>query len=205
MKDVCCALNFKKALINGTLSDIMILYSVASPPLTLPTYPFSHCHVHCGLCCATSSWGHIEYMIADACYTRLLQSYINRLTTLFSKCRIKVNTDKTQAIVFTWWTPRDITQLRLNNRKMDYTGKTKYLGIILDKKFSYLDHIKYTRGKTTRKLIQLYPILAFNAYTLKWKTTIYTSLIRSILIYASSAWEYALTTHMRLPRQSKTK
>ena len=24
-------------------------------------------HVHCGLRCATSSWGHIEYMIADAC------------------------------------------------------------------------------------------------------------------------------------------
>ena len=32
----------KKVLINGTPSDIMILYSVASPPLTLPTYPFSH-------------------------------------------------------------------------------------------------------------------------------------------------------------------
>ena len=24
-------------------------------------------HVHCGLRCATSSWGYIEYMIADAC------------------------------------------------------------------------------------------------------------------------------------------
>ena len=32
----------QKALINGASSDIMILYSVASPPLTLPTYPFSH-------------------------------------------------------------------------------------------------------------------------------------------------------------------
>ena len=30
---------------------------------------FTLCHVHCGLRCATSSWGHIEYMIADACIT----------------------------------------------------------------------------------------------------------------------------------------
>ena len=32
----------QKAFINVTSSDIMILYSVASPPLTLPTYPLSH-------------------------------------------------------------------------------------------------------------------------------------------------------------------
>ena len=44
--DCCCARKFKTALINGTSSDIMILYSVASPPLTLPTYPFSQ-HVMC--------------------------------------------------------------------------------------------------------------------------------------------------------------
>ena len=29
-------------------------------------------HVHCGLRCATSSWGNIKYMIADACCTQLL-------------------------------------------------------------------------------------------------------------------------------------
>ena len=28
---------------------------------------FTLCHEHCGLRCVTSSWGHIEYMIADAC------------------------------------------------------------------------------------------------------------------------------------------
>ena len=28
---------------------------------------FTLYHVHCGLRCVTSSWGHIEYMIADAC------------------------------------------------------------------------------------------------------------------------------------------
>ena len=32
----------QKPLINGTSSDIKILCSVASPLLTLPTYPFSH-------------------------------------------------------------------------------------------------------------------------------------------------------------------
>ena len=32
----------KKALINGTSSDIMIVYCVVSPSLTLPIYPFSH-------------------------------------------------------------------------------------------------------------------------------------------------------------------
>ena len=40
---------------------------------------FTLLHVHCGLRCTTSSWGHIEYMIADACsrYTKtLLTQYL---------------------------------------------------------------------------------------------------------------------------------
>ena len=50
-------------VINGTSSDIMILYSVASPPLTLPTYPFSHyatcivgCVVRCHREATLSTW-----------------------------------------------------------------------------------------------------------------------------------------------------
>ena len=64
IQNVCCARKFKKALINGISSDIMILYSVASPPLTLPTYLFSH-YVMCIAGCVVRR--HREATLSRAC------------------------------------------------------------------------------------------------------------------------------------------
>ena len=91
--------------------------------------------------------------------TETIQRHVNRLTTWFTKWRIKVNTDKTQAIIFTRRRPRDIPQLTFDYRQLEHTEKTKYLGVILDIKLTFLGHIKYTRAKTASRLTQLYPIL----------------------------------------------
>ena len=87
--------------------------------------------------------------------------------TWFSKWRIKINVDKTQAIVFTRRRPRDIAHLTMNNRQIDYAEKTKYLGIILDKKLTFLDHIKQIRAKTASRLTRLYPILTTQEFTIR--------------------------------------
>ena len=120
------------------------------------------------------------------------------MTTWFSKWRIKINVDKTQAIVFTKRRPRDIPQIIMNNRQIEYADKTKYLGILLDKKLTFLDHIKYVRAKTASRLTRLYPILTTQEFTIRQKVTIYKALIRPTLTYASPAWGFALTSYMQL-------
>ena len=75
MLDVCCARKLKKALINGTSSDITIQYSVASPPLTLPTYPFSQ-YVMCiaGCVILRPHWAHdcrcLLYHVVEMIYDK---------------------------------------------------------------------------------------------------------------------------------------
>ena len=58
----------------------------------------------------------------------------------------------------------------------------------MDNKLNFHEHIKHIRGKTTQKLRQIYPVITTNALTLKQKLTIYTSIIRTALLYASPAW-----------------
>ena len=66
--------------------------------------------------------------------TRRLQTHINKLSTWFSKWRIKLNADKTTAITFTKRIPQNITPLIINNTQLEYRNQAKYLGITLDKK-----------------------------------------------------------------------
>ena len=58
----------------------------------------------------------------------------------------------------------------------------------MDNKLNFHEHIKHTRGKTLQKLRQIYPAITTNQLTQKQKITIYASLIRSTLLYASLAW-----------------
>ena len=127
--------------------------------------------------------------IQDA--TRTLQTHINIITRWFSKWRIKLNTDKTEAIIFTRRRPRDINNITIRNTELQYKDKVKYLGIILDKKkLHFQEHFKYIRGKSLTRIRQIYPVINTQALTLRQKTTIYKSLIRPTILYASPAWGY---------------
>ena len=70
--------------------------------------------------------------------------------TWFSKWRIKINVDKTQAIVFTRRRLRDIPHIKMNNRQIEYAEKTKYLGIILDKKTDLLRPHKTNQSQNSK-------------------------------------------------------
>ena len=66
--------------------------------------------------------------------TSKLQAHIIKLSTWFSKWRIKLNTDKTSAITFTKRFTQNVTPLIINNTPLEYKNQIKYLGLTLDKK-----------------------------------------------------------------------
>ena len=61
-------------------------------------------HVHCGLRSATSFWGHIEYMIADACGRTLVLGQL-RL------CRRSVAESKIMRVMTEWGTQGEVQQI----------------------------------------------------------------------------------------------
>ena len=64
--------------VNGSIQACLLLTTVLcskSAADAAKQFIFTLHHVHWGLRCATSSWGHIEYSVADACPTAYVSAY----------------------------------------------------------------------------------------------------------------------------------
>ena len=66
---------------------------------------------------------------------------------------------------------------------------TKYLGVHLDDRLNFHEHIRKTVAKATGASISLNPLIGRDSkMTLKNKITLYKTMIRPVLLYASPAW-----------------
>lgn len=129
---------------------------------------------------------------------RLAQS-LHSLQQYFSKWKIKINTSKTQAILFPFDNKRrriPSTILKHGNQTIELQNTVNYLGIHFDSKLTFNAHITNAIEKATKCFRALYPMLAPRSplSTIN-KTAIYTAMIRPILTYASPVWSTAAKTH----------
>ena len=67
----------------------------------------------------------------------------------------------------------------------------------MDKKLNFQEHIKYTRSKALQRIRQLHPVTNTQVLNIKQKTTLYISLIRSKLLYASPTWGHTTHAHIQ--------
>lgn len=151
-------------------------------------------------------------MYADdtSVYTSAKQSktIINRLNEAFSVMqqffdmwKIKINTTKTQAIIFPFDNKRKripINQLKSGAHTIPLEKSVKYLGITFDSKLNFGEHITNTIDKANKCFRALYSILAPNSQlSIQNKSLIYTSIIRPILSYGSPIWISAANVHLK--------
>lgn len=110
----------------------------------------------------------------------------------FDKWKIKVNNSKTQAIIF----PYNRSLKRIPTRHV-YSGgvliplgdSVKYLGVILDKKLSFKQHLEYICEKAVRCGKALYSLLNRRSkLNFKNKILLYKMCIRPIMTYACQVW-----------------
>ncbi|KAJ4435142.1 hypothetical protein ANN_23718 [Periplaneta americana] len=109
-----------------------------------------------------------------------LQTQLNALETWLTNWRVKVNIEKTQAIIFTHRKPKKPECLRLFSENIDYKNEVKYLGVILDKRLRYSEHVEYARNKALARFIHLYPLIRSPYLNLPLKVRLYTSVIRPV-------------------------
>ena len=79
-----------------------------------------------------------------------LQQDLNKIHQYLTKWKIALNVHNTQAIYFT--RKRKIcftsqSNIKFNHTNMPWESKVKYLGIILDRKLTFRDHIQYITSK----------------------------------------------------------
>jgi hypothetical protein len=131
-----------------------------------------------------------------------LLNSMKSLSNYFMDWKIQLNESKTEFSVFTKST-KMIKLMRedkisFNNETFTWKDKLKYLGVLLDNKLLFRDHIDFclTKAKAA-SFSSLYCILKRNSLaSLDSKLRVYKSYIRPIFIYACPVFSNAAKCHI---------
>lgn len=128
-----------------------------------------------------------------------LNESLQSIQNYLRKWKIRINTKKTQAILFTFdnkWKRTPNKQLMDDKHRIKLNKTVCYLGITFDKKLTFKEHIIFAINKVNRCFRALYPLLAPKSHlSPKNKQLVYTTIIRPILVYGSPVWASAARTH----------
>lgn len=129
-----------------------------------------------------------------------LQLAMVNVTNYFSKWKILVNAQKTQAIYFTrkrksCFIPSSC--LKFNNDEINWENKVKYLGVMLDPKLNFKDHIPYIINKINIHIKLLYALINRNSIlSLENKLIIFKVIFQSIIFYGAPVWATSAKCHL---------
>lgn len=139
--------------------------------------------------------------VSPAEITANLQTALTAAQEYFQKWKIMINTSKTQAIYFTRRrSQRFLPQVSLefDNYLISWNQNVKYLGIILDPKLKFKDHIQYITKKTQAMIRILYPFINRRSnLSLDNKMLIFKSIFQAIFYYACPVWSKAANCHIQ--------
>lgn len=127
--------------------------------------------------------------------------HLTNFQNIIKKWKIVVNSDKCQAIFFTrkrknCYIPQ--TNIVVNNRPVEWENNVKYLGIILDKKLTFRDHISYIVNKSNILIRTLYPLLnRKSALNIENKMLIFKNIFQAVMLYASPVWADSANCHLK--------
>lgn len=126
---------------------------------------------------------------------------LQTLQHYFRKWKIKINNNKTQAIIFPFDNKRKRTptiNIRCGRNTVNFSGSVCYLGLTFDKKLTFKEHISNATNKATKCFRAMYPLLASKSHlSTVNKHLIYTTIIRPIFAYGSPIWSSAAACHLQ--------
>lgn len=130
-----------------------------------------------------------------------LQKAVNVIGDYFAKWKIKINSAKTQAIVFPFNNQRKrrpTSQIQLNNTAIEFSKEVKYLGVQLDEKLLFGAHINKIGAKASRCVSSIFPLISRSSKLYRGnKILLYKTVVRPMLVYASPVWPSAALSHRK--------
>ncbi|GFX36948.1 RNA-directed DNA polymerase from mobile element jockey [Trichonephila clavipes] len=141
-------------------------------------------------------------ILASHTEPKLVARAINRhllvLEDWFSKWKIALNVAKTEAVFFTRKTRLNYPDIYLHNERIPWSQSTKYLGVTLDKKLTFKQHITRIRENFIKKAHTFSHLISRRSKLSRSnKLLIYSSLLRPVITYASPVWSFAAKTHIQ--------
>lgn len=117
-----------------------------------------------------------------------LQNHLNDMEVWYTKWKIKVNNEKSSHITFTL-RQGIVPPVSLSNKIIPSVTNVKYLGLILDKRLTWAEHIKQKRILLNSRRKCLYPLLGKHSkLNLKNKLLLYKTLLKPIWAYGIQLW-----------------
>ncbi|GFX72147.1 RNA-directed DNA polymerase from mobile element jockey [Trichonephila clavipes] len=130
--------------------------------------------------------------------TKALNAHLILLEEFFNTWKIKINVDKTVAVLFTR-RRKPCTPPTLYSTPLHWSQSTKYLGLVLEKNLTWKQHILYARDKFRNAMRSLYPLICRNSHlNIYNKVLLYTAVLRPILAYGCPVWGYAANSNIKL-------
>lgn len=130
-----------------------------------------------------------------------LQDSVNNVLNYFNKWNILVNPSKTNAIFFTRkrkpiYLPE--SKIKVANTDVNWETKVRYLGVILDKKLLFNEHVSYTINKINISTKMLYPFInRKSSLSIENKLLILKVIFHAIMYYAAPVWHDAAACHIK--------
>lgn len=136
---------------------------------------------------------------------RELQQHLHKVENWANKWGIKINEDKSNHITFTLKS-RKCRHIVLNNLKIPQVDTVKYLGIHLDRKLTWRNHIVKKQEQMKIKFRKLYWLLNKKSkLTLDSKILLYNSIIKPIWLYGIQLWGSAKKSNLQIIERAQTK
>lgn len=132
-----------------------------------------------------------------------LEKGLLEVKNYFDSWKIKINPQKTEAIMFTHSRilrremQKPENRIKFQDTYLEWKSSIRYLGVLLDSKLIYRENIENNIKKAKKAISFLYPLLKkHNSLNIKTKLVLYKSYILPLLTYACPVWINTAKTHM---------
>ena len=126
----------------------------------------------------------------------LLQNGPNHIQEWLNKWNIKVNTEKSVHITFTL-RKNDCPSVSLNGSSLPQSKHVKYLGLYIDRRLTWGEHIKIKRKQLNTKTKKIYWLLGPNStLTLENKVILYKTILKPVSTYGVQLWGTASNSNI---------
>lgn len=131
---------------------------------------------------------------------KALTNALSSVDNYFKKWKIRVNSNKTQAILFKYNQSKKRSptrQLIFNGTIIELSHTVKYLGVTLDHKLNFGKHIESCQTKSLNCFKAIYPLLARKSrMSTVNKLILYRTVILPKMTYASPVWSSTAATNL---------
>lgn len=133
--------------------------------------------------------------VAESCHS--LQSAVNSISHWCKMWRIKLNESKSVHVNFTLKKLMSNPVVKINNIEIPQSNDAKYLGITLDAKLRWKEHVKIKRKQLDLKYRELYWLIGRQSTLSVYnKILIYNQILKPVWSYGIQIWGCAKQLHI---------